>query len=66
MEECIGRIEVMGLEDSLKQALNEGKTSKAGGDSGRSNTRNKSKGTVIVNPFALLGADDDNDVLYCT
>ncbi len=61
IQECIGRIEGMVREDRLKQSLKEGKTYKACDDSGSSNASNKSKGAAIANPFALLGADDDND-----
>ena len=53
MEECIGRFEGMVREDRLKQSLKEGKTHKAWGDSGSSNTSNKSKGTAIANLLFL-------------
>jgi hypothetical protein len=61
MEECIGRIEGMVREDRLKQSLKEGKTHKPCRDTASSNASKKSKGAAIANPFALLGADDDND-----
>jgi hypothetical protein len=48
-------------EDRLKQSLKEGKTHKACGDTGSSNASKKSKGAAFANPYALLGADDDND-----